>query len=36
MVVSPSVASMLNKILHESDKKSDFRKDKIKKIFNER
>jgi hypothetical protein len=34
MVVSPSVASMLN--LHESDKKSDFRKDKIKKIFNER
>jgi hypothetical protein len=33
MVVSPSVASMLNKILYESDKKSDFRKDKIKKIF---
>lgn len=32
MVVSPSVASILNKIY----KKSDHRKDKIKKIFNER
>lgn len=32
MVVSPSVANILNKIY----KKSDYRKDKIKKIFNER